>query len=114
MAAMDLFNFVGTITSGWLSDRFDNRILVAVATVPPTVKLSGQHFGSANAPIVVGWVFAFLQFGGAIAAFAAGITRATWDTYLPAFVVIDAACLLATLAMFAVRDSRLQTVAAAR
>ncbi len=145
LAMMGVFNFVGTISSGWLSDRFDNRILLAwyyglrglsliwlpfssfdiyalsiwaiffgldfVATVPPTVKLSAQHFGAANAPIVVGWVFAFHQFGGAIAAFAAGVSRATWASYLPAFVVIGVACLMATLAMSAVRDIRLRTVA---
>src|SRR5689334_10819734 len=146
LAMMGVFNFAGTITSGWLSDRFDNRILLAwyyglrglsliwlpfssfdvyalsiwavffgldfVATVPPTVKLSAQHFGSAKAPIVVGWVFASHQLGGAIAAFAAGVTRATWTSYIPAFVVIGFVCLAATVAMFAVRDIRLQAAAA--
>jgi MFS family permease len=146
LAMMGVFNFAGTITSGWLSDRFDNRILLAwyyglrglsliwlpfssfdmyslslwavffgldfVATVPPTVKLSAQHFGASNAPIVFGWVYAFHQLGGAIAAFAAGVTRATWASYLPAFVAIGVVCLVATLAMFAVRDIRLNTVAA--
>jgi len=29
LAMMGMFNFVGTIISGWLSDRFDNRILLA-------------------------------------------------------------------------------------
>jgi len=115
LAMMGIFNFLGTITSGWLSDRFDNRILLAwyyglrglsliwlpfssfdiyamsiwavffgldfVATVPPTVKLSAQHFGATKAPIVVGWVFAAHQLGGAMAAFAAGVTRATWASY---------------------------------
>jgi MFS family permease len=148
LAMMGAFNFVGTITSGWLSDRFDNRILLAcyyglrglsliwlpfssfdfytlsiwavffgldfVATVPPTVKLLAQHFGAANAPIVFGWVFAFHQLGGAIAAFAAGLTRAAWASYLPAFVAIGVVCLVATLAMFAVRDIRLRTVPAVR
>jgi hypothetical protein len=42
------------------------------------------------------------------AAFAAGVTRATWASYMPAFLVIGVICLLATLAMFAVRDIRLQ------
>ena len=148
LAMMGIFNFVGTITSGWLSDRFDNRVLLAwyyglrglsliwlpfssfdiyalslwaiffgldfVATVPPTVKLSAQHFGAANAPIVVGWVFAFHQLGGAISAFVAGVTRATWDSYIPAFVVIGVICLMATMAMAAVRDVRLQPVPAVR
>jgi len=148
LAMMGIFNFLGTITSGWLSDRFDNRILLAwyyglrglsliwlpfssfdiyamsiwavffgldfVATVPPTVKLSAQHFGATKAPIVVGWVFAAHQLGGAMAAFAAGVTRATWASYMPAFLAIGLTCLLATLAMFAVRDIRLRpaTVAA--
>jgi sugar phosphate permease len=142
LAMMGIFNFLGTITSGWLSDRFDNRILLAwyyglrglsliwlpfssfdiyamsiwavffgldfVATVPPTVKLSAQHFGATKAPIVVGWVFAAHQLGGAMAAFAAGVTRATWASYMPAFLAIGLTCLLATLAMFAVRDIRLR------
>jgi MFS family permease len=142
LAMMGIFNFLGTITSGWLSDRFDNRILLAwyyglrglsliwlpfssfdiyamsiwavffgldfVATVPPTVKLSAQHFGATKAPIVVGWVFASHQLGGAMAAFAAGVTRATWASYMPVFLAIGLTCLLATLAMFAVRDIRLQ------
>jgi MFS family permease len=29
LAMMGMFNFIGTIISGWLSDRFDNRILLA-------------------------------------------------------------------------------------
>src|SRR5690242_8118539 len=29
LAMMGAFNFIGTITSGWLSDRFDNRVLLA-------------------------------------------------------------------------------------
>jgi MFS family permease len=148
LAMMGVFNFAGTITSGWLSDRFDNRILLAwyyglrglsliwlpfssfdvyalsiwaiffgldfIATVPPTVKLAAQHFGAANAPIVFGWVFAFHQLGGAIAAFAAGVARATWASYLPAFVAVGVVCLIATLAVFTVRDIRLQPAAAVR
>lgn len=30
LALMGAFNFVGTIASGWLSDRFDNRLLLAI------------------------------------------------------------------------------------
>ena len=29
LALMGIFNFIGTIASGWLSDRFDNRMLLA-------------------------------------------------------------------------------------
>ncbi len=30
LASMAIFNFIGTTGSGWLSDRFDNRVLLAV------------------------------------------------------------------------------------
>lgn len=144
LAMMGVFNFVGTICSGWLSDRFDNRILLAwyyglrglslmwlpfsnfdvvslslfaiffgldyVATVPPTVKLAAQHFGSVKAPIVFGWAFASHQLGGAISAVASGVSRDAWATYLPAYFAIGLTCLLATLAVFAVRDIRLATI----
>ena len=140
LAMMGVFNFLGTICSGWLSDRFDNRVLLAwyyglrgvslmwlpfstfdvvslslfaiffgldfVATVPPTVKLAAQHFGAARAPIVVGWVFAAHQFGGAVSAYTSGLARDAYASYLPAFFVIGAICLVATLAIFAVRDIR--------
>lgn len=147
LAMMGVFNFAGTICSGWLSDRFDNRILLAwyyglrglslmwlpfsnfdvvslslfaiffgldyVATVPPTVKLAAQHFGPVKAPIVFGWAFASHQLGGAISAYASGVSRDAWATYLPAYFAIGLACLLATMAVFAVRDIRLATLRAA-
>ena len=144
LAMMGVFNFAGTICSGWLSDRFDNRILLAwyyglrglsliwlpfsnfdvvslslfaiffgldfVATVPPTVKLAAQHFGPVKAPIVFGWAFASHQLGGAVSAYASGVSRDAWATYLPAYLAIGLTCLLATIAVFAVRDIRLATL----
>lgn len=147
LALMGVFNFAGTICSGWLSDRFDNRVLLAwyyglrglsllwlplsnfdiislslfaaffgldfVATVPPTVKLAAQHFGPINAPIVFGWMFASHQVGGAVSAFASGVSRDAWATYMPAYLAIGVACLVAAIAVFAVRDIRLATAQAA-
>lgn len=141
LAMMGLFNFVGTICSGWLSDRIDNRVLLAwyyglrglslialpfsnfdvvalslfaiffgldfVATVPPTVKLTAQHFGAVKAPIVFGWAFAAHQLGGAVSAFASGVSRDAWATYLPAYLAIGMICLVASTVVFAVRDIRL-------
>ena len=138
LATMGVFNFAGTIGSGWLSDRFDNRKLLAwyyglrglslmwlpfsgfdvvsltvfavffgldfIATVPPTVKLAGQHFGAAKAPIVFGWAFASHQVGGATAALAAGLSRDAMATYLPAFFAAGLACLFAVAAVFALRQ----------
>ena len=140
LALMGIFNFGGTIVSGWLSDRFDNRVLLAwyyglrglslillpfsnfdflalsifavffgldfVATVPPTVKLAAQHFGPTKAPIVFGWVFAAHQFGGALSAALAGITRDAYASYTPSYTVIGVTCLVATAVIFGISDIR--------
>ena len=129
LAAMGIFDFFGTIGSGWLSDRFDNRWLLFwyyglrglslvalpftdfsfyglslfamfygldwIATVPPTVRLTAQRFGSERANLVFGWIFAGHQIGAATAAFGAGLSRTLLATYLPAFFAAGALCLIA-------------------
>lgn len=131
LAAMGIFDFVGTIVSGWLSDRYDNRWLLFwyyglrglsllflpysdftfyglslfavfygldwIATVPPTVRLTAQRFGPERANLVFGWIFAGHQLGAGIAAFGAGLTRTVYATYLPAFFVAGALCIVAAL-----------------
>jgi sugar phosphate permease len=147
LALMGGFNFVGTVASGWLSDRFDNRLLLAwyyglrgislmwlpfsgfdmvsltvfavffgldfIATVPPTVKLAGQHFGAAKGPIVFGWAFAAHQIGGAAAALGTGLSRDALATYLPAFFMAGLACMIAVAAVFTLGRVRAAAVAAA-
>jgi len=129
LAMMGVFDFIGTVGSGWLSDRYDNRILLFwyyglrglslmvlpftdftfyglslfamfygldwIATVPPTVKLTIANFGRERANLVFGWVFAGHQIGAATAAFGAGFSRTVLLTYLPAFFVAGALCLIA-------------------
>src|ERR1700744_2436157 len=129
LAAMGIFDFVGTIASGWLSDRYDNRYLLFwyyglrglsliylpfsdfsfyglsvfamfygldwIATVPPTVRLTTQRFGPERANLVFGWIFAGHQLGAGAAAFGAGLSRPLLSSYLPAFFVAGALCLLA-------------------
>ena len=129
LAMMGIFDFAGTIGSGWLSDRFDNRWLLFwyyglrglsllylpftdftfyglslfavfygldwIATVPPTVKLIADRFGRERAAIVFGWVFAGHQIGAATAAFGAGFSRTEFASYLPAFFIAGALCLIA-------------------
>ncbi|MEO4002058.1 MFS transporter [Mesorhizobium sp. CAU 1732] len=138
LAAIGAFNLIGTIGSGWLSDRFDSRWLLFwyyglrglsllylpftnfgiyelaiftvfygldwLATVPPTVKLASDRFGT-KATIVFGWVFVGHQLGAAIAAYGAGFIRSFYATYLPAFYVAGILCLIAALAVFAIRKS---------
>jgi MFS family permease len=129
LAMMGVFDFVGTVGSGWLSDRYDNRWLLFwyyglrglsllylpftdfsfyglslfavfygldwIATVPPTVKLASQHFGREKVGLVFGWIFAGHQLGAASAAFGAGFSRTSLASYLPAFFIAGALCLIA-------------------
>jgi len=136
LAAMGVFDFVGTIVSGWLSDRYDNRWLLFwyyglrglsllflpftdfsfyglsvfamfygldwIATVPPTVRLTAQRFGPERANLVFGWIFAGHQLGAGVAAFGAGLSRTVYLTYLPAFFVAGALCIVASLIVLAI------------
>lgn len=131
LAAMGIFDFFGTIVSGWLSDRYDNRWLLFwyyglrglsllflpftdfsfyglslfamfygldwIATVPPTVRLTAQRFGPERANLVFGWVFAGHQLGAGTAAFGAGLSRTLLASYLPAFFIAGALCIIAAL-----------------
>ena len=131
LAMMGIFDFFGTIGSGWLSDRFDSRYLLAwyyglrglsllylpfttftfyglslfamfygldwIATVPPTVKLTADRFGREKAGLVFGWVFAGHQIGAAFAAYGAGLTRTDYGSYVPAFLIAGALCLIAAV-----------------
>ena len=76
-----------------------------IATVPPTVKITADRFGREKAGIVFGWIFAGHQIGAAFAAFGAGLIRTEYSTYLPAFFVAGALCLIAALAIISVRKS---------
>ena len=138
LALMGGLDFVGTIASGWLSDRYDNRFLLFwyyglrglsllalpftdfsiyglsifaifygldwIATIPPTVKMTGQEFGREKGPVVFGWIFLAHQLGSATAAFGAGATRDAFLTYLPAFAAAGVACIIAAATILTVRS----------
>ncbi len=76
-----------------------------IATVPPTVKITADRFGREKAGIVFGWIFAGHQIGAAFAAFGAGLIRTEYSTYLPAFFIAGALCIIAALAIISVRKS---------
>ncbi len=141
LAVMGIFDFFGTIGSGWLSDRFDNRWLLFwyyglrglsllflpfsdfsfyglsifavfygldwIATVPPTVKIAADRFGREKAGLVFGWVFAGHQLGAATAAYGAGLSRTALESYLPAFFIAGAFCLLASVLAITLKKSGL-------
>ncbi len=147
LAVMGIFDFIGTVGSGWLSDRYDNRTLLFwyyglrglslialpftnfslyglslfaifygldwIATVPPTVKLTVARFGPEKANLVFGWIFAGHQLGAASIAFAAGASRTYLASYLPAFFVAGALCLVAAIVIILLgRDKPLREAVA--
>lgn len=132
LALIGVFDVVGTIASGWLTDRHDPvRLLIIyyalrgaslmvldpvlstkgaglagfmifygldwVATVPPTVALCIDRFGTSRGPLVYGWVFAGHQIGAAIAAWGAGWLRDVTGSYRPAFVIAGVMCIVAAI-----------------
>ncbi|MCE6075127.1 MFS transporter [Agrobacterium vitis] len=148
LAVMGIFDFFGTIGSGWLSDRFDNRWLLFwyyglrglsllflpfsdfsfyglsifavfygldwIATVPPTVKIAADRFGREKAGIVFGWVFTGHQLGAATAAYGAGLSRTELQSYLPAFFIAGAFCLLASILAITLEKTGRSALSAAR
>ncbi len=139
LALVGVFDVGGTIFSGWLTDRYDPRLLLVgyytgrglsllalpsllaphttpstwvfilfygldwVATVPPTVALCHEYFGT-KAPIVFGWVFAAHQLGAAVAAAGAGVIRDAAGTYNPAFYAAAALCAGAAVVCLRTRE----------
>ncbi len=49
-----------------------------------------------------GWIFAGHQLGAGIAAFGAGLSRTIYATYVPAFFVAGALCIVAALITLAI------------
>jgi MFS family permease len=130
LASIGVFDLIGTVGSGWLTDRWDSRYLLCwyyglrglsllflpyalgtsfasmaafavfygldwVATVPPTVRLTGDLFGRQRVGVVFGWIFASHQVGAAVAAFGAGALRTWFGTYQGAFMGAGLLCLIA-------------------
>lgn len=138
LALVGLFDIAGTIASGWLTDRFNPRILLAiyytgrgigllvlpfllapainppmllfiviygldwVATVPPTVAICRELFGS-DGPIVFGWVFTAHQLGAAFAATGAGAIREATGEYTLAWLGAAAMCIVGAVVSGTIR-----------
>jgi MFS family permease len=67
-----------------------------VATVPPTIVLCRNYFGT-RSPVVFGWVFASHQLGAAVAAAGAGRLRDLQGNYDVAFYLAAGLCFVAAL-----------------
>jgi MFS family permease len=82
-----------------------------VATGPATFALTNEAFGRRDAPIIVSWIFAAHQVGGALAAFGAGAVRSLSGSYLMAFIASGLACLMASMLVLRVTPRRTLAVA---
>ena len=119
LAVMGVLNIFGTLASGWLSERYDNRKLLAtyygfralslaalpfilemrgmllfavvygldwVATVPPTINLTGQRFGRGSMGTIYGWIFCSHMIGAGVASYAGGFFRDLLGDYHLIFI----------------------------
>lgn len=141
LAAMGALDLIGTTASGWLSDRYNNRVLLFwyyglrglaliylpfafgityfglpvfalfygldwIATVPPTLRLTTDRFGSNDAPIIFGWIFSGHQLGAASAALVGGMIRNSLGSYTVATMISGGLCLVAAVLVLRINARR--------
>src|SRR5262249_28751721 len=140
LASLGVFSLIGATISGWLTDRYNPRILLFwifglrglslmvlpytsfdtlsltvfalfygldwIAVMPPIFALVNEVFGRKTAPVIMSWIFATHQIGGATAAVGAGVVRTWTGSYMMAFLASGLACLMA--AMLVLRIARTQ------
>ena len=150
LALVGVFDVIGTMASGWLTDRVDPVKLLFfyyflrglslfllpsilfrsihpstlvfvifygldwVATVPPTVILCRQILGPQSGTVVYGWVFAFHQIGGSIAALGGAIIHDQLGNYALAFYLSGALCLIASYAVLQISRDPVPAVVTSR
>jgi predicted MFS family arabinose efflux permease len=147
LASLGVFSLIGSTISGWLTDRFNPRILLFwifglrglslmllpytsfdtlsltvfavfygldwIAVMPPIFALVNEVFGKRSAPVIMSWIFATHQIGGAMAAVGAGVVRTYSGSYLLAFLASGLACLMASILVLRIARMRPATAMAA-
>jgi MFS family permease len=74
-----------------------------IATVPPTVSISRQIFGTQKSGIIYGWIFASHQAGAAVAAYGGGLIYKFFNSYTWAFFLAGVLCVLASMFVIIVK-----------
>ncbi|MFD1774676.1 MFS transporter [Paenibacillus rhizophilus] len=82
-----------------------------IATVPPTVKLTADHFGREKSGMVFGWILVSHQLGASAAAYGAGVMRQWLGSYTVPFVTAGFLCLFASLLAMRVVKMRSKSAA---
>ena len=146
LASLGVFSLIGATISGWLTDRFNPRIMLFwifslrglslmvlpytnfdavslsvfavfygldwIAVMPPIFALVNEVFGQKSTPVIMSWIFATHQIGGALAAVGAGVVRTYTGSYVVAFMASGVACLAASMLVLRIARSRPSVVAA--
>ena len=76
-----------------------------IATVPPTVRLTSDTFGTENTGVIYGWIGACHQLGASGAALAAGTVRTALGDYSPAFWAVGGICFLTGFAFLFFKEA---------
>lgn len=74
-----------------------------IATVPPTVRLTADHFGRENTGVIYGWIGASHQLGASLAALGAGLIRSSAGSYQSAFWISSTLCMATALVLLRMR-----------
>ncbi|WP_025693261.1 MFS transporter [Paenibacillus zanthoxyli] len=82
-----------------------------IATVPPTVKITADHFGREKAGMVFGWILVAHQLGASAAAYGAGVMRQWLGSYTVPFMTAGFLCLFASLLAIRVINMRKSSTA---
>ncbi len=147
LASLGVFSLIGSTISGWLTDRYNPRLLLFwifglrglslvvlpytsfdsvsltvfavfygldwIAVMPPIFALVNEVFGRKAAPVIMSWIFATHQIGGALAAVGAGFVRTWTGSYLLAFLASGLACLMAAMLVLRIARARPEATVAA-
>ena len=82
-----------------------------IATVPPTIGLSRREFGIEKSAMMYGWIVAAHQVGAAVAAYGGGLLYKLYGTYMWAFILAGAFCILACLFVIVMKKHNPKEVA---
>jgi predicted MFS family arabinose efflux permease len=103
LAIMGAMNFVGTLASGWLTDRYDPRKLLAIYYSLRGLSLLLLPFVTQFAGLTVFAVFFGHQIGAALASYLGGVVRISLGDYTAAFLGAGVLAILASLMVLVIR-----------
>ena len=77
----------------------ERSLISETVSIEGTINSSGaiDVAGLVKGPVIFGWIFSAHQFGSALAAYGAGLSRDSLLSYLPAFIIAGMFCFFALI-----------------